>query len=120
MNVSATLAWRYLRGRPGRTVLTTLAIVFGVTLIFGLNGMMPSLIDVFNRMLFSSAGQVDMSVTSTSGGTFDPSVADPPTPMPGAAGRRPPRAGGRARPTAGSGPARSGRPGPDAGRPPGR
>ncbi len=89
MNVSATLAWRYLRGRPGRTVLTTLAIVFGVALIFGLNGMMPSLIDVFNRMLFSSAGQVDMSVTSTSGGTFDPSIADDVAHVPGVAAATP-------------------------------
>ena len=76
MRISATLAWRYLIGRPGRTVLTTLAIVFGVALIFGLNGMMPGLIGVFERTLFASAGQVDLSVTSQSGGTFDRSVAD--------------------------------------------
>ena len=89
MRVSATLAWRYLRGRPGRTLLTTLAIVFGVALIFGLNGMMPSLVDVFNRMLFSSAGQVDMSVTSTSGGTFDRGVADDVARVPGVAAATP-------------------------------
>lgn len=75
MNVSARLAWRYLIGRPGRMVLTTLAIVLGVALIFGLNGIMPGLIDVFNRTLFGAAGQVDLSVTSQSGGSFDPSIA---------------------------------------------
>ena len=30
MSVSGKLAWRYLIGRPGRTLLTTLAITLGV------------------------------------------------------------------------------------------
>ena len=71
MNVSATLAWRYLIGRPGRTVLTTLAITLGVALIFGLNGMMPGLADVFTQTLFAAAGQVDLTVSSASGGNFE-------------------------------------------------
>ena len=75
MNVSATLAWRYLIGRPGRTVLTTLAITLGVALIFGLNGIMPGLSQLFTNTLFSAAGQVDLTVSSESGGTFDTSVA---------------------------------------------
>ena len=89
MNVSATLAWRYLVGRPGRTLLTTLAIVFGVALIFGLNGMMPGLIDVFQRTLFASAGQVDLTVTSQSGGTFDQSIAGEVARVPGVAAATP-------------------------------
>ena len=76
VNVSATLAWRYLIGRPGRTVLTTLAITLGVALIFGLNGMMPGLADVFTKTLFAAAGQVDLTVSSESGGNFDPTIAD--------------------------------------------
>ena len=76
MNVSATLAWRYLIGRPGRTVLTTLAITLGVALIFGLNGIMPGLSDVFTKSLFAAAGQVDLTVSSPSSGTFDPKVAN--------------------------------------------
>lgn len=74
MRVPATLAWRYLIGRPGRTVLTTLAITLGVALIFGLNGMMPGLADVFTKTLFSAAGQVDLTVSSASGGNFDRGV----------------------------------------------
>ncbi len=76
MNVSATLAWRYLIGRPGRTVLTTLAITLGVALIFGLNGIMPGLSDVFTQTLFAAAGQVDLTVSSPSGGNFERTVAD--------------------------------------------
>jgi ABC-type lipoprotein release transport system permease subunit len=75
-NVSATLAWRYLIGRPGRTALTTLAITLGVALIFGLNGMMPGLSDIFTKTLFAAAGQVDLTVSSPSGGNFEPTIAD--------------------------------------------
>ena len=76
MNVSITLAWRYLWGRKLRTLLTTLAVVFGVAIIFGLNGMLPGMIDSFNRVLLGAAGQVDLSVTGASGGSFDPAVAE--------------------------------------------
>lgn len=85
MNVSARLAWRYLVGRPGRAVLTTLAITLGVALIFGLNGIIPGFVDLFNKTLFGAAGQVDLSVTSQSGGNFDPSIADKVTSVNGVA-----------------------------------
>ena len=74
MRVSAKLAWRYLIGRPSRTILTTLAITLGVALIFGLNGIMPGVLEVFNKTLFAAAGQVDLSVTSASNGNFSPDV----------------------------------------------
>ncbi|TLM65538.1 MAG: hypothetical protein FDZ70_11060, partial [Actinobacteria bacterium] len=74
MSVSSKLAWRYLIGRPGRTALTTMAIVFGVALIFGLNGMLPGITETFERAMLASAGQVDLSVTSASGGTFEPDI----------------------------------------------
>ena len=35
MRIQFLLAWRYLWGRKQRMILTTLAIVFGVTLLFG-------------------------------------------------------------------------------------
>ena len=76
MRVSTTLAWRYLIGRPGRTVLTTLAITLGVALIFGLNGIMPGLADLFTKTLFSAAGQVDLTVSSPSGGNFERAIAE--------------------------------------------
>lgn len=65
MSVQFRLAWRYLRGRGVRSLLTTLAVVFGVMLIFGLNGLMPALINSFTRNLLSTAGKIDASITST-------------------------------------------------------
>jgi len=85
VKVSATLAWRYLIGRPGRTVLTTLAITLGVALIFGLNGILPGMADVFTKTLFAAAGQVDLTVSSMSGGTFDLGVANEVASVPGVA-----------------------------------
>lgn len=85
MSVSLKLAWRYLVGRPGRTVLTTLAITLGVALIFGLNGIVPGLTDIFTKTLFAAAGQVDLTVSSASSGNFDPSVADQVGRVPGIA-----------------------------------
>lgn len=76
MIVAFKLAWRYLWGRKLRTALTTLAVIFGVMLIFGLNGMLPGMMDAFSRTILGAAGQVDLSVTSTSGDFFDPAIAD--------------------------------------------
>jgi putative ABC transport system permease protein len=70
VNVQFKLAWRYLRGRGLRTLLTTLAVVLGVMLMFGMNGILPSMVTAFRAATLSSAGQVDLSVTSETGGTF--------------------------------------------------
>ncbi len=71
-----TLAGRYLWGRKLRTLLTTLAVVFGVSVIFGLGSLLPTMVDTFTKILFASAGQVDLAITSSSGSTFDGSVTD--------------------------------------------
>ena len=42
--IQVRLAWRYLKGRGIRTLLTTLAVVLGVMLMFGMNGVLPSMI----------------------------------------------------------------------------
>lgn len=75
MNIAVTLAWRYLWGRKLRTLLTTLAVVFGVAIIFGLNSLMPTITETFTRSVLSSAGQVDLTVTNASGSTFPADVA---------------------------------------------
>ena len=41
MNIQFTLAARYLSGRKLRTFLTTLAVVFGVLVLFGMNIVLP-------------------------------------------------------------------------------
>ncbi len=64
---------RYLSGRKLRTVLTTLAIVFGVALIFAINLTLPSFTDAFKQTLSGVAG-ADIRIVSTSGDSF---AADP-------------------------------------------
>jgi putative ABC transport system permease protein len=64
VNTQFKLAWRYLRGRGLRSFLTTLAVVFGVMLIFGLNSIIPTMIGAFSRSLLNTAGKIDLSVTS--------------------------------------------------------
>ncbi len=76
MNLTLTLAWRYLRGRGTRSLLTTLAVVFGVMLTFGLNGILPAMVDAFTRNLLVSAGQVDLTVTSSYNQPFKAEVVD--------------------------------------------
>ena len=70
------LAARYLLGRKLRTALTTLAIVFGVTVFFGLSLLVPAMSDAYRRNLLMSTGQVDLTVTHVTGGTFGRPVLD--------------------------------------------
>jgi putative ABC transport system permease protein len=83
------LAWRYLKGRGLRTLLTTLAIVLGVMLMFGMNGVLPSMITAFRAATLASAGQVDVSVTSDTAGTFGTDVFRKVARVPGVAAATP-------------------------------
>lgn len=76
MPIQFTLAARYLWGRKLRTFLTTLAIVFGVIVIFSMNIMMPTMLQAFQTSLLSASGQVDLTVTHKSGETFSTRVLD--------------------------------------------
>lgn len=70
------LALRYLAGRKLRTFLTLLAVIFGVTLIVGFNGILPAMQQALQGNLSAAAGQVDLTVSSTTRGAFEASVAD--------------------------------------------
>ncbi|HEX9092418.1 MAG TPA: ABC transporter permease, partial [Coriobacteriia bacterium] len=83
------LAWRYLKGRGLRTLLTTLAVVLGVMLVFGMNGVLPTMITAFRAATLSSAGQVDVSVTSDTSGTFGLDVFREVARVPGVAAATP-------------------------------
>jgi len=76
MNFQTRLALRYLRGRKLRTTLTLLAIVFGVMILFGFNGILPAFQQAFQNNLSAAAGQVDLTITSETRGAFDATVAD--------------------------------------------
>ncbi len=75
MNLQLTLALRYLNGRRLRSFLTTLAIVFGVMVIFGMNTLLPAFLGSFTANAMAAAGQVDATITSKTGEAFPESVA---------------------------------------------
>jgi len=75
MNIQLTLAARSLRGRKLRTALTTLAIFFGVLVLFGMNTLLPAFTRAFQGNILAAAGQVDATVTLKTADTFDATVA---------------------------------------------
>jgi len=70
MNLQLTLAARYLGGRKLRTFLTTLAIVIGVMVIFGMGIYLPSFMTAFEKSLLSASGQTDVMITHKTGEAF--------------------------------------------------
>ena len=70
MNMLFTLAARYLAGRKLRTFLTTLAIVFGVLVIFGMNTFLPAFVQTFTANAMAAVGQADATITNVSGEAF--------------------------------------------------
>ena len=76
MTIQTTLARRYLAGRKLRTFLTTLAIVFGVLVIFGMNTLLPAFVMAFQANTLAAAGEVDSTITLKTGDVFDVALLD--------------------------------------------
>lgn len=76
MKLQITLAARYLSGRKLRTFLTTLAVVFGVLVIFGMNIIMPTMLSALQVNVQSAEGNVDYTVTHISGEPFSEANVD--------------------------------------------
>jgi len=76
MNLQFTLAARYLLGRKLRTTLTTLAIIFGVLLVFGMNTVLPTLLAALQANVQAAEGNVDFTITNVSGQSFPDDVAN--------------------------------------------
>lgn len=85
MSFQFKLALRYLLGRKLRSLLTTLAIILGVMVIFGLNGMIPALEDSLRRGMMASANRVDLTVTSETRGVFNAHLVERVRKTPGVA-----------------------------------
>lgn len=75
-SLQLTLAARYLLGRKLRTFLTTLAVVFGVLVIFGMNILMPTMMEALHANVQGASGLVDFSATHLSAEPFPLAVAD--------------------------------------------
>jgi putative ABC transport system permease protein len=71
-----SLAARYLWGRKLRSFLTTLAIVIGVSVIFGMGSVLPTFAQTFQRGLLALSGQVDVTITHKTGEAFSESALD--------------------------------------------
>lgn len=76
MNIQFTLASRYLAGRKLRSFLTTLAIIFGVMVVFGLNTMLPTMIGAFQASMLAASDQVDLTISHRTGEVFSPDLVD--------------------------------------------
>ena len=74
MRFQLALAIKYMRGRKLRTFLTTLAIVIGVMVIFGMGTVLPTFMDAFNRSLLAASGQTDVMITHKTGEPFSATV----------------------------------------------
>jgi putative ABC transport system permease protein len=70
------MASRYLLGRKLRTFLTTLAIVFGVFLIFGMNILIPTMVQSLQANMLAASGQVDVTITQVTGAAFPASTVE--------------------------------------------
>ncbi len=77
MRLQLTLAARYLYGRKLRTALTTLAVIFGVMLIYGMNAVLPTMISALQASIQGAEGQSDFTVISLTGDSFAADKADP-------------------------------------------
>ena len=74
MRFQIVLATKYMRGRKLRTFLTTLAIIIGVMVIFGMGILLPSMADAFNQSLLAASGQTDVMITHKTGEVFSATV----------------------------------------------
>ncbi len=70
MRVQWIMALRYLRGRKLRSALTTLAVVFGVAVLFGMNALLPTMLQAFRQTVLATTGKVDLVFTSVTDGPF--------------------------------------------------
>ena len=85
MSIAWRLAWRYLQGRKLRSFLTTLAVALGVMLIFGLNGLLPGMLQALRMTTMAAAGQVDLTITNQAKGPFEIAAVDVERDVPGVA-----------------------------------
>lgn len=83
MNLQITLAARYLGGHKLRTFLTTLAVTIGVVVIFGMNILIPTMMEAFQANIQGAAGAVDLTITQVANEAFPAEVLDTVRGVPG-------------------------------------
>ncbi len=83
MNIQFRLALRYLHGRKLRTALTTLAIVFGVMVIFGMNIVLPTMVTAIKTNIYAASGQASLTISHINGNLIDQSLVEQVVPIEG-------------------------------------
>lgn len=86
MNLYFRLATLYLWRRKLRSFLTTLAVVFGVMIIFGLNGISPALETSFRHGMAASSLKLPLVVTTESRGLLNDDLVPVVQGVPGVTG----------------------------------
>ncbi|HTX78315.1 MAG TPA: FtsX-like permease family protein [Longilinea sp.] len=85
MTLEARLAWRYLTSRKLRTFLTTLAVILGVMIMFGMESILLPMQQAFNQTTTAAANLVDLNISQVDGNPFSPAVLDTVQGIPGIA-----------------------------------
>ncbi len=70
MSFQLSLAGQYLWGRKLRSALTSLAIVIGVMVIFGLGSSVPAMYSSLRQSAIALTGQVNVTITHKTGEAF--------------------------------------------------
>lgn len=84
------LSLRNLLARPQRTLLTTVGIVLGVGIVFGVLTLSETMSSSFSALYTRAYGAADLTVTAAGGnGTFDETLAGEVRVMPGVASAAP-------------------------------
>src|SRR5437588_5511525 len=74
MYFQTSSALQYLLRRKLRAFLTTIAIVIGVMVIFGMGILVPTFINALQQGLIAASGQVDVTVTHKTGEAYSVST----------------------------------------------
>ncbi|GAB4124550.1 MAG: FtsX-like permease family protein [Roseiflexaceae bacterium] len=85
MSIANILAWRYLHSRWVRSLLTLLAIMIGVMIMFGMQGVIPAVRASFGQNLNNAAHEVDLILSRRDQGSFPQALAQQISTIPGVA-----------------------------------
>jgi putative ABC transport system permease protein len=83
MSFQIDLALHYLSARKLRTLLTTLAIILGVMITFGLNSLAPPLKAAFQQSIQATSLNIDLILSQKTMGMFDRELVDVVAAVPG-------------------------------------
>ena len=82
-------SWRSIQQRPGRTILTVLSIVIGVTAVVGINLGTATTRNAYKQMFEVVTGRATLEIEASGGGGFDGAIFDKVAAVPGVSAATP-------------------------------